>query len=277
MHDPAAERVTVDVADGAPSTTAREEYTERIARGGFPLALARSSAPSRHRWFDDYVRLTLERDVRELSKVRQARALPLLLDRLAGQTAQVLNVSRAAESAGMDANTARGYIRLLQAVFLIHELPAWGKTMTSRSSSAPKVHVLDSGVATRLLRLTPEKLARRDPASLTEFGHLLETFVVGELMKDASWMDGITGLGHWRTYEGHEVDLVVERDDGAVIGFEVKAATRVAGNDFRGLRKLRDTVGEAFVAGVVLYTGARGYNYEDRLHALPIDRLWTAI
>ena len=131
--------------------------------------------------------------------------------------------------------------------------------------------------ATRLLRLTPEKLARRDPVSLTEFGHLLETFVVGELMKDASWIDGITSLGHWRTYEGHEVDLVVERDDGAVIGFEVKAATRVAGNDFRGLRKLRGTVGEAFVAGVVLYTGARGYNYEDRLHALPIDRLWTAM
>ena len=102
-------------------------------------------------------------------------------------------------------------------------------------------------------------------------------FVVGELVKDASWMDGITGLGHLRTYEGHEVDLVVERDDGAVIGFEVKAATRVTGNDFRGLRKLRDTVGGAFVAGVVLYAGARGYNYEDRLHALPIDRLWTAM
>ena len=87
---------------------------------------------------------------------------------------------------------------------------------------------------------------------------------------------GTTSLGHWRTYEGHEIDLVIERDGGAVIGFEVKAAIRVAGNDFRGLRKLRDTVGEAFVAGVVLYTGARGYNSEDRLHALPIDRLWTA-
>ena len=149
--------------------------------------------------------------------------------------------------------------------------------MTSRSSAAPQVHVLDPGVATRPQRLTPEKFARRDPASLTEFGHLLETFAVGELMKDASWMAGITSLGHWRTHDHHKVDRVVERDDGAVIGFEVKAATRVAGNDFRGLRKLRDTVGEAFVAGVVLYTGARSYNYEDRLHALPIDRLWTAI
>ena len=261
---------------GRPSTTTREEYTERIARGGFPLALARSSAAARHRWFDDYVRLTLERDVRELSRVRQARDLPSLLERLAGQSAQVLNISSAAESTGLDVNTARDYIRLLQAVFLIHQLPAWGKTLTSRSSATPKVHVLDSGVATRLLRLTPEKLARRDSTSLTEFGHLLETFVVGELMKDASWMEGITGIGHWRTYDGDEVDLVVERDDGAVIGFEVKAAARVPGEDFRALRKLRDAVGESFIAGVVLYTGARSYTYEGRLHAMPIDRLWTA-
>jgi len=265
----------VAAVGGLPSTTTREEYTDRIARGGFPLALARTSAASRHRWFDDYVRLTLERDVRELSKVRQARALPLLLERLAGQTAQVLNISSAARPSGLDVNTARDYIRLLKAVFLIHELPAWGKTLTSRSSATPKVHILDSGVGTRLLRLTPEKLARRDPTSLTEFGHLLETFVVGEVMKDASWMDGITGIGHWRTYEGAEVDLVVERDDGAIVGFEVKAAARATSDDFTGLRKLRDTVGDAFVAGVVLHTGARGYTYDDRLHALPIDRLWA--
>ena len=261
---------------GDASTTTREDYTNRIVRGGFPLALTRASAASRHRWFDDYVRLTLERDVRELSRVRQARALPSVLERLAGQTAQILNISSVAERTGLDVNTARDYIRLLQAVFLVQLLPAWGKTLTSRSASTPKVHVLDSGVAARLLRLTPEKLARRDATSLTEFGHLLETFVVGELLKEASWLDGINGAGHWRTYDGAEVDLVVERDDGAVVAFEVKAAARASAEDFRALKKLRDTVGDAFVAGVVLYTGVRGYTYDDRLHVLPVDRLWTA-
>jgi len=261
---------------GDASTTTREDYTNRIVRGGFPLALTRASAASRHRWFDDYVRLTLERDVRELSRVRQARALPSVLERLAGQTAQILNISSVAERTGLDVNTARDYIRLLQAVFLVQLLPAWGKTLTSRSASTPKVHVLDSGVAARLLRLTPEKLARRDATSLTEFGHLLETFVVGELLKEASWLDGINGAGHWRTYDGAEVDLVVERDDGAVVAFEVKAAARASAEDFRALKQLRDTVGDAFVAGVVLYTGERGYTYDDRLHVLPVDRLWTA-
>ena len=264
------------MAQGRASQTTREDYIGRITRGGFPLALARETEPSRHRWFDDYLRLTLERDVRELSKIRQARTLPVLLQRLAGQTAQVLNAAAAASDAGIDPHTARDYLRLLESVFLVYQLPAWGKTLTTRSSAGPKIHVLDSGVAARLLRLTPEKLARRDATSLTELGHLLETFVVGELLKEASWMDGIAGVGHWRTYDGVEVDLVIERDDGAVVAFEVKAAGRVPGDDFRGLRTLRDALGQAFIAGVVLYTGERGYTYEERLHVLPIDRLWTA-
>lgn len=257
------------------STTTRHDYTERIVRGGFPLVLARSSAAARHRWIDDYVRLTLERDVLDLSRLRQAHALPAVLERLAGQTAQVLNVSAVAQKVELDFNTVRDYVRLLEAVFLVRLLPAWGKTLTSRSASAPKVHVLDSGVAARLLRLTSDKLGRRDPTSLTELGHLMETFVVGELLKEASWMGGIAGVGHWRTYDDDEVDLVVERDDGAVVAFEVKAAGRVPGSDFRGLRKLREAVGDAFLAGVVLYTGERGYTFDDRLHVLPIDRLWT--
>ena len=263
-------------AAGRLSSTNREDYIARLTRGGFPLALARHTEPARNRWFDNYIRLTLERDVRELSKVRQARALPALLQRLAGQTAQVLNATAAANDVGIDPHTARDYIRLLESVFLIYLLPAWGTTLTSRSANAPKLHVLDSGVAGRLLRLTPDKLARRDATSLTEFGHLLETFVVGELLKEASWMDGIAGAGHWRTYDGHEVDLVVERDDGAVVAFEIKAAGRVPGSEFRGLRKLRDTLGDAFIAGVVLYTGERAYTHEDRLHTVPIDRLWSA-
>jgi len=75
---------------------------------------------------------------------------------------------------------------------------------------------------------------------------------------------------------GPDEPVTAKRDDGAVVGFEVKAAARVPGNDFKGLRRLRETVGDAFIAGVVLYTGARGYTYEDRLHVMPVDRLWTA-
>ena len=122
-----------------------------------------------------------------------------------------------------------------------------------------------------------EKLARRDPSSLSQFGHLLETFVVGELVRQASWMDGIAAIGHWRTNDGDEIDIVIERDDGGVIAFEVKAAGQASGGDMRHLRKLRDALGERFLAGVALYTGTRAYNLEDRLHVMPIDQIWTPV
>ncbi|KLL09725.1 ATP-binding protein [Protofrankia coriariae] len=268
--DPAAA-----VAAARPSVTSGEEYIDSVTAGGFPSVLARASLASRSRWLDDYVRLSLERDVRELVRIRQAASLPVLFERLAGQTAQVLNIARAASSVRLDERTAYSYLRLLEAVFLLYRLPAWGNTLTTRSTASPKVHVLDSGVAARLLRLTPRKLAARNPTTLTEFGHLLETFVVTELLKQASWTDWVSGAGHWRTRDGDEVDLVVERDDGMLVAFEVKAAGRVPGEDLVPLRKLREATGDAFVAGVVFYLGTRSYTFEDRLHILPVDTLWA--
>lgn len=257
------------------STTTRDDYISRVCRGGFPLASAASTDRARRRWIDDYVSLTLERDVRELSRLRQGDLLGALLGRLAGQTAQVLNVERAARDVGLDKATTDSYVSLLEKVFLIHRLPAWGKTLTSRSAATPKIHVVDSGVAARLMRLTPERLATLDPTAQTEFGHVLETFTIGELLKQASWNDDIAGVGHWRTHDGDEVDFVVELDDGGIVGFEIKVAGRVPGSELGPLKKLRHAVGRNFRAGFVLYLGTRSYTFEDRLHVLPLDRLWT--
>jgi predicted AAA+ superfamily ATPase len=259
----------------APSSTTREEYIDRIVAGGFPMALQRPVGASRNRWFDDYVGQTIERDLLELSQVRQRAKLPLLLSRLAGQTGQLLNVSNAARDVDLEQKTADNYTKLLEAVFLIERLPAWGTTLRSRAGSAPKIHIVDSGVAARLLRLSAARLASLQATALTEFGHLLETFVVGEILKQVSWSDNVAGYGHWRTHDGDEVDLILERDDGCVVAFEVKSGSRISGNDLGGLRKLRAALGDKFVGGIVLNTGERSYTPEDRIHVLPIDRLWT--
>ena len=258
-----------------PSRTTREQYIERVHAGGLPMALSRPTDAARNRWFDDYLRLVLDRDVLELSRVRQREQLPRLLARLAGQTAQVLNIAKAAESIGMEPTTAENYTNLLEAVFLIARLPAWGTTLRARATAKPKIHIVDSGIAARLLRLTPTRMATLDPAALTEFGHLLETFVVSELLKQATWLDGIAGHGHWRTHDGDEVDIVFERDDGAVVAFEIKAGSRVPGEALIPLRKLRDASGRRFLAGIALCTGERSYTFDDRLHVMPIDRLWA--
>ena len=94
------------------------------------------------------------------------------------------------------------------------------------------MHLVDSGVMAWLLSLTPQKIAQATPAALTEYGHLLETFAVGEILKQASWFDAPVTAGHFRTEAGDEVDLVLERDDGQVIAIEVKAGSRISGEDF---------------------------------------------
>ncbi len=265
------------VITGNLAATTRPDYIARIFRGGFPLALAASSAEARRRWIRDYVRLTLERDVRDLSNLRQGDKLRALLDRLAGQTAQVLNVTKAADDVGLTDKTAESYISLLEKVFLVYRLEAWGTTLIARTLSKPKVHVLDTAVAAVLLLLTPEKLATLEATASTEFGHLVETFAVGELRKQASWNEGITGIGHWRHHDGAEVDMIIEREDGGILGFEMKTGSRVPGSELNGLIKLRDSVGDRFLGGIALYLGERSYTYADRIHVAPLDRLWTPI
>jgi uncharacterized protein len=252
----------------------REEYVSRIVAGGYPPVLSRSTPANRARWFDDYTELVIERDVMDLTRVRQRRQLPLLLRQLASQTAQMLNVAKAASTIGMDKSTAENYTKLLEAVFLVQRLPAWGTTLSSRVAVAPKIHIVDSGLAARLLHLTEPKLGAASASALTEFGHLLETFVVGEVGKQLDWLEKPVRRGHWRTHEGEEIDLVLEREDGAVVALEVKAASRVLGGDLQSLAKLSRKLGSQFLGGVVLYTGTRAYSYENDLHVLPVDRLW---
>ena len=132
------------------------------------------------------MRLSIERDAVELAAVRQRQVLRDLLNRLAGQTGQVLNVAAAANGLDAHRETIDGYLRLLEDLFLGLRLPAWGKSLRARAAKKPKVHVVDSGLAARLLGSSAAKLASLDPTHLTEFGHLLETFVVGELRKQVS-------------------------------------------------------------------------------------------
>jgi len=213
----------------------------------------------------------------ELIRVRQRHALRELFERLAAQTGQILNLTRAGAELTIDRKTLEDYAQLLEDLYLVIRLPAWGRTLRARATSNPKIHVVDSGVAARVLRLNPAKLASLDPAALTEFGHLLETFAVGELRKQVSWLDEAVTVGHWRTSDGEEIDFVVEFDDGGVLAFEVKTGERVSGKELKGLRTLRTALGDRFLAGIALTTGTRSYTYEDRIHIMPLDRLWTAV
>jgi predicted AAA+ superfamily ATPase len=255
--------------------TSRDEYAQRSTSGGMPVALRRPPGSSRSRWFANYVDLVVDKDVMDISRVRQREMLPRLLGQLAARSGQVLNMAATGGAIGLDRSTAENYVKLLEAVFLIYRLPAWGTTLGSRIVKHPKVHLVDSGVMAWLLNLTPQKIAQAAPATLTEYGHLLETFAVGEVLKQVSWSEAPVTIGYFRTESGDEVDLVLERDDGQVIAFEIKAGTRVGGEDLRGLRQLKDRLGSRLQEAVVLYTGEHAYTHDGWITVVPMDRLWA--
>lgn len=265
------------VAAHVSSTTSRADYADRVCAGGLPLALARAGN-ARARWFDNYVTQSIERDAIELAQIQQRQILRDLLYRLAARTGQLLILSKAARGLDINRSTAESYTRLLEDLFLLERLPVWGKTLRARTVAAPKLHVIDSGLAARLMGVSAAKLATLDATAMTEFGNLLETFVVGELRKQVSWLDERVTVGHWRTHDDDEVDYVIEFDDGRVLAFEVKANERIRGEDFRGLRKMRDSLGDRFIAGVAFNLGTRSFSYEgERLHVMPVDRLWRPV
>lgn len=123
----------------------------------------------------------------------------------------MLNISKAGQAVGLESSTANRYATLLKTAFMIQRLPAWGTTLGKRIAAYPKVHVIDSGLAGWLLGLSAAKISSRDPAVLTEFGHLVETFAVGEILKQVSWSEEAVTAAYFRTRDGDEADRVLGR------------------------------------------------------------------
>lgn len=245
--------------------------SERVVAGGYPPALVAPTQWQRAEWCRNYVDAVMMREVRELSRIRALDEMPKLLSLMADQTAQVLNVSRLASVLRLSRPTTLDYLGLLERIFLVKRLPPWFNSMAPRQTKAPKIHVADTGLACVLLGENSATLSDNRP----RFGHLLETFVLNELRRLASWEKANYSFFHYRDRDQAEVDIVVEREGGQVAGVEVKAAAMVGDRDFRGLRKLRDLAGRKFAAGVILYGGHLSIRFDDRLYAVPLRALWT--
>jgi predicted AAA+ superfamily ATPase len=247
-----------------------KELAERIAAGGYPAALARSSSRRRTAWYRDYIETLVQRDVRDLARIRALDAVPRLLALAAGQTARLFNLTDLAAPFQQSRPTIRDYVTLLERVFLLETLPPWHSNRLSRLIKTPKLHLGDTGLACALLGLDAAALS----ADRGMLGQLLETFVFQELRRQASWDEAAIRFFHFRDKDGAEVDVVLERGARELAGVEVKAAATVTAADFRGLRKLRQAAGNRFTAGIVLYDGETRVSFGDDLYAVPIRCLW---
>ncbi|MGH2878611.1 MAG: ATP-binding protein [Solirubrobacteraceae bacterium] len=259
--------VQPQVADAA---SGRRAHAEMLVAGGFPQARRRVST-RRAAFFDSYLNTVLERDLRTIARVHDRANVRLLLDAIAATTGSALNRDGLSRDLGIAANTVRAYVDLLETLFLIHRLPAWHSNLLSRLVKAPKLHVIDSGLLAYLLGANEERVCVDGWIA----GALTETFVVMEVLRQASVDSDPPRFFHFRDHDGHEVDLVLERRDGSVVGIEAKASATAGRDDFRGLRLLRERLGDRFAFGVVMYTGRASVPFGDRLAAIPLQALWA--
>lgn len=265
----------VDAAFGtaAPVLGARTEKVTlavRVLRGGFPEAVTIESAARRRAWFDAYLTTILQRDVRDLAHIEGLTELPRLLALLAARPMALLNYAELSRSAGLAQSTLKRYFALLETVFLVRTLPPWHVNIGKRLVKTPKVLLCDSGLAAHLMGIDAGRIAQ----DRAVFGGLLESFVAMELTKQIGWSTAAPALYHFRTHEGEEVDLVLERRAGTLVGIEVKSAATVTAADFKGLRALAQAAGRRFHRGIVLYTGTEVVPFAPRLFAVPVEALW---
>lgn len=253
---------------GRSASSAR--LTDRVVRGGYPEAFPIESAERRHAWFDGYVTTILQRDVRDLARIEGLTELPRLLSVLASRPMAQLNFADLSRGTGLPQTTLKRYFALLETVFLVRLLPPWYANIGKRLVKTPKVLLADTGLAAHLMGIDETRMAQ-DRALL---GGLLESFVTMELVKQAGWSVDPPALYHFRTHEGDEVDLVLERRGGALVGIEVKSAATVTAADFKGLRALAEVAGRRLRRGIVLYTGAEVVPFGAGFLALPVEALW---
>lgn len=259
--------------DPHPAPT-REEIARLIMLGGYP-EVQRMGRRARGIWFRSYTEGRFFKDFETLYTARgdYHSRLRALAPYLAGRSGNLLKYASLANDLELNDKLAKKYAEILELMFLIRRVPSYRKNLARRMAvRMPKLHFVDTGLASHLLGLRNEArllLSRH-------YGALLETLVFMECAKHAEWADEEVGLYHFRDKRKREVDIVLERPDGRIVGVEAKASATVRREDFNGLASLAELAGTAFERGVVFYTGSEVlwfHRGDTHMYALPLQSL----
>jgi predicted AAA+ superfamily ATPase len=243
---------------------------QAMLSGGYPPIHDRSIPPTD--WLGSYVATYIERDVRSVSNIGDLITFQRFVELCAGRTAQVINYSTLAADAGITQPTAKAWLSVLEASFLVYRVPPYHANTRKRVTKSPRMHFHDTGLACWLLGIrTPEQL-RSHPLR----GPLFETWVASEILKHRMNRAEPTGLSFYRDASGIEVDLIVQRTGSAAV-VEVKSASTAPHRLFDGLRRAAGA-GPEGSEPILVYAGPELQRRTEGL-LLPWNRLheieWT--
>lgn len=208
----------------------------------------------------------------DLAVIEHSKEVPMLLSLCAARAGSLVNMSELSRDLRMNSTTLSRYIALLETLFIVVMQQAWHTNLGKRLVKSPKTYLVDTGLLCWLSMMTIEKMMNNLNHGK---GHVVENFVVNELMKQLTWNTTRTRLYHFRSAANQEVDIILERLDGKIIGIEVKSNQHVGLADIKGMLFLKESVPHLWYRGIVLYGGDVAFPLTEDIIALPISALWA--
>jgi predicted AAA+ superfamily ATPase len=198
----------------------------------------------------DYYETYVERDVRQLASIRDLGPFQKFARLCAGRIGQIVNLQSLANDAGVSHTTARAWISLLEAGYIVFLLKPWYRNISKRLIKSPKIYFYDVGLASYLLGMESERHISRDPLR----GSLFENLVLTEVLKYRFNRGRKNAVTFYRDSRGNEVDLILESGRDA-FPLEVKAGATIAGDFFKGLEHFSRLAGDLPFGGGLVYGG----------------------
>ncbi len=226
---------------------------DKIMAGGYP-EIIKYERSLRDDWFASYIESRIQKDILELRHISLAKrqSIKQLLQLLATYDAQLLNYNTLAKRLQISNKTVLAYVELLEAMYIIKIVPSYHVNASLRVIKSPKIHFIDTGLASYLLHVDKENLFLHKDG---DYGSLIENYVYSELLKEASYAENSVDIYHFRDLRKKEVDFVLENRNGKIIGIEVKAKASIKQSDLKGMIELATHSKERFDKGILFYGG----------------------
>jgi predicted AAA+ superfamily ATPase len=225
-------------------------------RGGYPRIHADGLDPAVA--LADYFETYVQRDLRELVQLRHLAEFERFVRLAAGRVGQVLNLQGLAADSGVSGHTAREWITLLEASYIVFRLPPWFANIGKRLVKSPKLYFYDVGLAAWLVGIRQLEHLAAHPLR----GHLFENLAVLEVIKTYANAGERPDLHFFRDSAGNEADLVLEHGPTLTL-VEIKSARSVASDAMRAVAAVRRGLGDRKTWSALVYDGSEAQRRSD--------------
>jgi predicted AAA+ superfamily ATPase len=227
-----------------------------LLQGFYPRIFDKNIAPEDY--YPSYIQTYLERDVRQIRNITDLNAFTHFLKLCAGRIGQLVNLSALGQEAGVNHTTAKAWISLLEASYVLFLLQPHHRNFNKRLVKSPKLYFFDTGLVCSLLGITQSKQLETHYLR----GSLFENMVIADICKTFTNKGQEPPLTFWRDKTGHEIDLLVE-SGGKLHPIEIKSGQTISKDFFKDLKYYNDLSGQKEARSSLIYGGDNNQIWND--------------